>query len=398
MIKTYSKLILLSSLLSPLLLAHSPQTKKVVKTEPAFQTVWKKVYGGKDDDIANGVVMLENGDVAIVGECKSFGAKRSDICVTRLNKNGEIYWRKMLGGKKEDRGVAISRAKDGNLLILGSGKSFKKSNGRDLYIAKLSLDGKVIWQKSFGGDRDEFAGGIAGTNDGGVLAVGSTESFSKKGYRDIYIVRLDKNGNEVSIKTIGGKRNDTANALTRTTDGNFVMVGSRELKHSGDADFFIMKLNQKGQKIWARTLGQKQNDVLLSVTPTPTGGIVTTGKTRSYNSEQTDLAVMNFNKNGKLIWFKIYGFKYYDEGTAITMTKDGGYVIAGKTNSMGKGDFDVYVLALSGKGKLLWSKLYGDTNKDIAHGITRTSDGKVVIVGESDSYSRSKNFYMIKLK
>ena len=398
MIKTYSKLILLSSLLSPLLLAHSPQTKKVVKTEPAFQTVWKKVYGGKDDDIANGVVMLENGDIAIVGECKSFGAKRSDICVTRLNKNGEIYWRKMLGGKKEDRGVAISRAKDGNLLILGSGKSFKKSNGRDLYIAKLSLDGKVIWQKSFGGDRDEFAGGIAGTNDGGVLAVGSTESFSKKGYRDIYIVRLDKNGNEVSIKTIGGKRNDTANALTRTTDGNFVMVGSRELKHSGDADFFIMKLNQKGQKIWARTLGQKQNDVLLSVTPTPTGGIVTTGKTRSYNSEQTDLAVMNFNKNGKLIWFKIYGFKYYDEGTAITMTKDGGYVIAGKTNSMGKGDFDVYVLALSGKGKLLWSKLYGDTNKDIAHGITRTSDGKVVIVGESDSYSRSKNFYMIKLK
>ncbi len=398
MIKTYSKLILLSSLLSPLLLANSPQTKKVVKTEPAFQTVWKKVYGGKDDDIANGVVMLENGDIAIVGECKSFGAKRSDICVTRLNKNGEIYWRKMLGGKKEDRGVAISRAKDGNLLILGSGKSFKKSNGRDLYIAKLSLDGKVIWQKSFGGDRDEFAGGIAGTNDGGVLAVGSTESFSKKGYRDIYIVRLDKNGNEVSIKTIGGKRNDTANALTRTTDGNFVMVGSRELKHSGDADFFIMKLNQKGQKIWARTLGQKQNDVLLSVTPTPTGGIVTTGKTRSYNSEQTDLAVMNFNKNGKLIWFKIYGFKYYDEGTAITMTKDGGYVIAGKTNSMGKGDFDVYVLALSGKGKLLWSKLYGDTNKDIAHGITRTSDGKVVIVGESDSYSRSKNFYMIKLK
>ena len=395
MVKTYSKLILLSTLLSPLLLAN---TKQSTNKKPAFQTVWQKIYGGKDDDIANGVVMLENGDVAIVGECKSFDAERSDICVTRLNKNGEIYWRKMLGGKKEDRGVSISRAKDGNLLILGSSKSFNPSNGYDLYIAKLSLDGKVIWQKSFGGDRDEFAGGIAGTNDGGVLAVGSTESFSKKGYRDIYIVRLDKDGNEVSIKTIGGKLNDDAKALTRTADGNFVMVGSRELKYSGDADFFIMKLNQKGEKIWARTLGQNENDVLLSVAPTPNGGIVATGKTRSYNSEQTDLAVMNFNKNGKLIWFKIYGFKYYDEGTAITMTKNGGYIVAGKTNSMGKGDFDVYLLALSSKGELLWSKLYGDINKDIAHGVTRTSDGKVVIVGESDSYSRAKNFYMIKLK
>ena len=398
MIKTCSKLILLSALLSPLLLADSQKIQKATKTKSAFETVWKKIYGGKDDDIANGVVMLENGETAIVGECKSFGAERSDICVTRINKKGEVLWKKLLGGKKQDRGVAISRAKDGNLLILGSGKSFKSSNGRDLYIAKLSIDGKVLWEKSFGGDRDEFAGGIAGTNDGGVLAVGSTESFSKKGYRDIYIVRLDKDGNEISIKTIGGKLNDDANALTRTTDGNFVMVGSRELKHSGDADLFIMKLNQKGEKIWARTLGQKQNDVLLSVAPTPTGGIVATGKTRSYNSEQTDLAVMNFDKNGKLIWFKIYGFKYYDEGTAITMTKDGGYVVVGKTNSMGKGDFDVYVLALSGKGELLWSKLYGDTNKDIAHGVTRTSDGKVVIVGESDSYSRSKNFYMIKLK
>jgi len=392
MIKTCSKLILISTLLSPLLLAKNSQTK------PAFQTVWQKVYGGKDDDIANGVTMLENGDVAIVGECKSFGAKRSDICVIRLNKKGDILWRKMLGGEKKDRGVAISRAKDGNLLILGSGKSFKKSNGRDLYIAKLSLDGKVLWEKSFGGERDEFAGGIAGTNDGGVLAVGSTESFSKKGYRDIYIVRLDKDGNEVSVKTIGGKLNDNAKSLTRTADGNFVMVGSRELKHSGDADFFIMKLNQKGEKIWARTLGQDDNDVLLSVAPTPTGGIVATGKTRSYNSEQTDLAVMNFNKNGKLIWFKIYGFQYYDEGTAITMTKDGGYLVAGKTNSMGKGDFDIYLLALSRRGELLWSKLYGKENKDIAHGVTRTSDGKVVVVGESDSYSRAKNFYMIKLK
>ena len=392
MIKTCSKLILISTLLSPLLLAKNSQTK------PAFQTVWQKVYGGKDDDIANGVTMLEDGDVAIVGECKSFGAKRSDICVIRLNKKGDILWRKMLGGEKKDRGVAISRAKDGNLLVLGSGKSFKKSNGRDLYIAKLSLDGKVLWEKSFGGDRDEFAGGIAGTNDGGVLAVGSTESFSKKGYRDIYIVRLDKDGNEVSVKTIGGKLNDDAKSLTRTADGNFVMVGSRELKHSGDADFFIMKLNQKGEKIWARTLGQDDNDVLLSVAPTPTGGIVATGKTRSYNSEQTDLAVMNFNKNGKLIWFKIYGFQYYDEGTAITMTKDGGYLVAGKTNSMGKGDFDIYLLALSRRGELLWSKLYGKENKDIAHGVTRTSDGKVVVVGESDSYSRAKNFYMIKLK
>jgi uncharacterized delta-60 repeat protein len=392
MIKTCSKILLASVLLSPLLIADA-KAKEI-----SFHAEWQKVYGGKDNDVAKGILMLENGDSAVIGTCRSYNAQQSDICVTRINAKGQTKWRKLLGGKRADKGVAISRAADGNLLILGEGKSFNHKYDQEIYTAKLSLEGKLLWEKAFGGNRDEYAGGIAGTDDGGVLVIGDSESFSKKGYKDIYIVRLDKNGKILSTKTIGGKLNDEANAMTRTADGNFIMVGSREIKNSGDADFFLMKLNQNGEKIWARTLGEDYNDVLYAVAATPNGGIVATGKTRSYNSAQTDLAIMHFDKNAKLIWFKIYGFGYYDEGNAITMTKDGNYMVAGKTNSMGKGDFDNYVLALDDKGKLLWSNMYGDTNKDIAHAITRTSDGAIIVVGESDSYSRSKKFFMIKLK
>lgn len=392
MIKTCSKLLLASTLFSACLMADANAE------EPYFYAEWQKVYGGKDDDIAKAVVMLENGDTAVLGTCKSFNAQRSDICLTRVNSEGNTLWRKLLGGKKMDKGVAISRAKDGNLLIVGDSKSFKKHDGQDIYVAKVSLEGELLWENTFGGDRDDFAAGIAGTNDGGALLVGDSESFSKKGDKDIYIVRLDKNGKMTTSKTIAGKLNDEANALTRTADGNFMMAGSREIRSAGDADFFLLKLNQKGEKIWARTLGEKYNDVLNAIAPTPDGGIVATGKTRSYNSAQTDLAIMHFNKEGKLIWFKIYGFGDYDEGNAVTMTKEGNYIVAGKTNSMGKGDFDNYILALDKKGKLLWSGTYGGENVDIAHGITRTSDGAVVVVGESDSYGRYKKFFMIKLR
>ena len=397
MIKTCGKILLASALLASYIFANE-EANVTKEPKPAFETVWQKIYGGEDDDIAHGIVMLEDGDNAIVGECKSFGAERSDICVTRITADGSTRWRKLLGGKKRDRGMAISRAKDGSLLILGSGKSFNDNADRDLYVAKLSLDGKVIWEKNFGGKRDEYAGGIAGTNDGGVMVVGSSESFSRRGAKDIFIVHLDKDGKLISKRTIGGKRNDEAKSLTRTADGNFMMVGAREVNRAGDSDFFLMKLDQNGKKIWAKTLGQNEHDILNAVAPTPDGGIVATGSTRSYMSDQTDLAVMYFNKDGKLIWFKIYGFKYYDEGNAITMTKDGNYLVAGTTNSMGKGDFDNYILALDAKGTLIWSKLYGDKNRDIAHGITRTSDGAVVVIGESDSYKRPKDFYMIKLK
>ncbi len=375
--------------------AKESKSKKGVKKE-AYHAVWQKLYGGDETDIAYGIVALEDGDSAIVGTCKSFDAQRTDICVTRMNAKGDMKWRLWLGGAKEDDGKAITRAADGSIMVLGSTKSLAKNYDRDLYVAKVSLEGKLVWEQSIGGDRDEFAGGIAGTDDGGVLVVGDSESFGN-GYKDIYIAKLDKDGKVVSSRTIGGKKEDSAKALTRTRDGNMVMVGHRELQSAGDTDFFVMKLDQNGKKIWAKTYGGDDPDGLLGVTATVDGGIVATGKTRSYGSEQSDLSVMKFDNTGKLIWHKIYGFKYYEYGNAVATTRDGGFVLVGGTNTLGKGDHSVYVLALNKVGELIWSHVYGDRDKDVAHGVARMSDGSVIVVGESDSYSRATNFYMLKM-
>jgi hypothetical protein len=177
-----------------------------------------------------------------------------------------------------------------------------------------------------------------------------------------------------------------------------VLVGSREVDRVGDSDFFVLKMDQNGKKIWARTYGGEYEDILNGVTATLDGGIVAAGSTRSWGSKQTDLTVLKFSKEGKLIWHKIYGYKRYDFANAVTMTRDGDFIIAGGTDSMGEGVYDIYILALDRNGELFWSGLYGDRNTDIAHGVTRTSDGSIVVVGESDSYSSAKDFYLLKLK
>ncbi len=192
----------------------------------AFLASWQKTYGGKDDDIANAIVALENGDSAIVGSCKSYDAKKTDICVLRMNAKGEMKWRLWLGGKKRDYGKAVSRSADGNILVLGESKSFSSNYDYDLYVAKVSLDGKLIWKRDLGGKRDEFAGGISGTDDGGAIIVGDSESFGDNN-KDIYIAKLDKNGKIISERTIGGSKADSINAITRTRDNNFVAVGYR---------------------------------------------------------------------------------------------------------------------------------------------------------------------------
>ena len=376
--------------------AHAAGVKKVQK-KPTFEKVWQNVYGGEDTDRAKGVVALENGDVAVVGTCKSFGAQQSDICVTRVNAKGKIVWRKMLGGKNMDSASGISRSADGNILVVGTSRSFSEKRDRDFYVAKISLDGKGIWQNTFGRERAEYGRAIAGTDDGGAIVVGETESFGN-GYKDIFIVKINKNGNMVSEAKMGGEKEELVRGLTRTLDGSLVMVGSREIDRVGDSDFFVLKMDQNGKKIWARTYGGEYEDILNGVTPTLDGGIVAAGSTRSWGSKQTDLTVLKFSKDGKLIWHKIYGYKRYDFANAVTVTREGDFVIVGGTDSMGEGVYDVYVIALDRNGELFWSGLYGDRNTDIAHGVTRTSDGSIVVVGESDSYSNAKDFFLLKLK
>jgi uncharacterized delta-60 repeat protein len=370
----------------------------IKKKKEAYSAQWQKIYGGKEDDIAYGIVALENGDSAIVGTCKSYSAQRTDICVTRMNAKGEMKWRLWLGGKKKDEGKAISRAADGSILILGNSKSFSKNYDYDLYVAKVSLEGKLVWEKNLGGQRDEFAGGIAGTDDGGMLIVGATLSYSKEGDKDIYIAKLSKNGDLINAHTVGGTKDDVATDLTRVRNGKMVLVGYRELERTGDSDFFIMQLDQNGRMLWRKHFGGEYEDILLSVTPTVDNGIVAVGSTRSYGSSQSDLTVMKIDAKGKTIWHKIYGFKYYEYGNAVATTRDGGFILVGGTNTLGKGNHSAYVLALNKAGELIWSHVYGDERKDVAHGVARMSDGSIMVVGETNSFKREKNFYLIKLQ
>ena len=374
-----------------------PQVKKEKAQQvEVFEKVWEKIYGGKNDDIAYDIVALENGESAIVGSCKSFGAQQTDICVSRMDAKGEVKWTILLGGKKQDEGKAIARSADGNLFVLGMTKSLSKNYDRDIYVAKVTPEGKLIWQKSIGGERDEQAGGLVGLDDGSVMVAGDTESFGKR-YPDMYIAKLSKEGKIIFARTIGGNKRDEAHDITRLSDGNLALVGMRVTRKNYE-EFFVMKLDQNGKQLWAKTFGEYDDDSLESVTGTVDGGLVAVGKTRSYGSEQTDLTVMKLSSSGKVLWHKVYGFKYYEYGNAVTTTKDGGFMIAGGTSTLGKGSHSVYMLALDKDGKLLWSHVYGGKERDIAHGIARMSDGTLLSVGESDSYSRSKNFHMIKIR
>ncbi len=397
MIKKAVLPLILTSLLSLQAVAKQENSPSKKPSKPELKFTWKSTFGGSKKEIASDVIALKNGDVIVAGTCRSMGHGREDLCAIRVNSKGRTLWKKAFGGKKRDLGSAVTMTSDGNLVMVGYGESFNKSGDKDAYIVKFSPDGKLLWQKAYGGDDAEYLYGVAPTKDGGVITVGTTESFGK-GEKDIYLLKLDKNGNKIWQKTFGGKRDDIANAIVKSSDGNFILAGGSSSYNDGNFDFYISKITPEGKQLWAKAYGEEPDDIVHGLTATKDGGCVTTGATESYGSKHKDVDVMRLDKNGEQVWHQLFGFKSIEYGNDVTSTPEGGFLVVGTTKSIGHGKYDFYVLELDSKGHSVWGNLYGGASKDMAHAVTKTARGSFVIVGETKSYGNGdSDFFMIDL-
>lgn len=380
------------------LTAHAKEAEKSHKPELKF--TWKTTFGSSKKDLAQSVVALKNGDAIVLGTCKKnhgFGHGREDLCAIRINQKGHTLWKKAFGGKKRDLAGAITQTSDGNLVAVGYGESFNKNGDFDGYIVKFTPKGDMIWQRAFGGDEKENLYGVAATKDGGVIAVGTTESYGK-GNKDIYLLRLDKDGVKLWQKTLGGKHDDIAYAITPSSDGNFILAGTSDSYSNDNFDFYVSKITPSGKQIWAKAYGEDKKDIFYAITPTKDGGCVVAGETESYKSKHSDMDVMKLDKDGEQVWHQLFGFKSIEYATGITSTPEGGYLVVGTTKSMGHGKYDFYILELDTNGHSIWGNLYGGGGKDIAHGVAKTARNSFIVVGETKSYGNGdRDFFMIDL-
>ncbi len=216
---------------------------KDITKKHEFETIWQKAFGGPERDRAYGVTALKDGGSMVAGISHSFGKGRSDMLILKLDKNGKTIWRSAYGGKKKDYAKAITKTSDGNFIAVGGTESFTKDGNLDVYVVKFDTEGKRAWQKNYGGDEKDEARAVVAVKDGGVLVAGYTESFGKD-RKDVYILYIDKNGKEIWSKAIGEKDEDEAFAITLTADGGFV-VGDTESFGKGGYDFFMIELEKR---------------------------------------------------------------------------------------------------------------------------------------------------------
>lgn len=206
--------------------------------------VWQNVYGGSNFDVAYSIQQTADGGYILAGETLSFGAGLTSVYILKLNGNGEEEWDRTYGGERWNYAYSIKQTTDGGYIVTGETDSFGKGRS-DFYIIKLDNEGNKVWEKVYGGSEVDYAYSIQQTTDGGYIVAGSRESFGAGEY-DFYVIKLDSNGNKIWEKTYGGNLSDIAHSVQQTTDGGYIIAGSTESFGVGSSDVYVIKTDSLG--------------------------------------------------------------------------------------------------------------------------------------------------------
>jgi len=389
------------------------------------QNTWVKTFGGSGSEVGNSITSSTDGGYVLTGRTYSNDGDfeglykgDGDIFVMKLNSIGDIVWKKTFGGSDNDQGWSITTTNDGGYVLTGyTGSNDGDFSGMnkgyyDIFVIKLNSSGETVWKKTFGGSGSEVGYSITSTTDGGYVLTGYSNSndgdFSgmNKGSNDIFIMKLNLNGETVWKKTYGGSVNDLGISITTTNDGGYVLTGYSKSNdgdfsgmNKGSNDIFVIKLNSNGDTVWKKTYGGSGGEDGQSIITTTDGGYVLTGNTNSNDGDfggmskgGGDIFVIKLNSSGDIEWKKTYGGSNEDYGGSITTTNDGGYVLTGRTYSndgdfrgMSKGNYDIFVMKLNSNGDTVWKKIYGGSNVDYGWSITNTNDNGYVLTGWTKS-------------
>jgi len=304
-----------------------------------------------------------------------------------------VTWQKAFGGAKDDVAKGVASTDDGGVIIASTTRSFG-SGKTDMNVMKLDSQGNKLWVKNFGGERKETASAITKTADGGYIAVGSTKSYGAGGY-DFYIVKMDAEGNKLWERVAGGSAKDEATAVTATKDGGVLVLGTTKSYGVGSYNYYAIKLDTKGFLVWEQVAGGKDWDIPSGVVEADDGSFLLVGKSESFGENSYDGYVVKLSAEGKFIWEKTFGGKKEDMISAIAKGSDGGFLLVGKTKSYKDKKGDAFIIKLDKDGKKLLVKTYGDKGKDRAFGVTATKDGGYAITGSSRAMSYGRTDFIL---
>jgi hypothetical protein len=420
--------ILFYQLLSLLLLGNVVHAQKIQ---------WEKSYGGKQADYLTDVQPTADYGFILAGSSLSNkSGNKSDLnkgdfdyCIWKMDESGTLDWQRSYGGSGSDMLQSIKNTNDGGFVLAGVSNSSNVSKneikndkkdlcrgGNDYWIVKLNAKGEEEWQKTIGGIGQEKLKTIVVTKDGGYIIGGSSTSNkssekSENGYGnlDYWVVKLNSKGEIEWQRTFGGLYYDELKSIEQTKDLGYIVggvsnspaSGNKSENTIGNSDYWVLKIDSKGTIQWQKTIGGVLEDQLSIVhQSTYDDGFLLAGNSNSEatkskkdkNENGSDFWIVKLDSQGTKVWEEKYNIGDVDILTSMIENKDhsillGGYAqseIYGTSRKEQNGINDYVAIKISDKGEELWRKFVGSAGEDVLQKAIETRDGGYLFAGTSN--------------
>jgi hypothetical protein len=289
-----------------------------------------------------------------------------------------------------DEGWSVRQTVDGGYIVAGHTYSFG-AGVRDVYFVKTDQYGDTVWTRAYGGAGQEYAYSVRQTADGGYIVAGRTKSSGGHG-SDVYVVRTDGDGDVVWTAVYGRwTGDDVARSVRQTIDGGYIVAGYTGTIGAGSTDVYLMKFDPSGDTSWTVICGGTGGDYGYCVEQVADGGYVVAGRTESFGAGGADAYLVRTDANGDTLWTRTCGGPGDDEARSVQLTSSGGFIIAGTRFSSGTGD-DVFLVRVDSLGEVVWSATCGGAEADRGFCVEPVDGGGYVVAGETESFGLGRPY------
>jgi len=356
---------------------------------------WARTYGGWRDDAAYAVIQTSDGSLLLAGYRASDVYRRGDgeVLLVKTKQDGRQLWKRTYGLDRQDAAHALIETTDGGYVVAGITGGYGDIWEARALLLKVDPDGRELWARQFNAADDDqyYAYDVVEAADGGFVIAGHTATrlvaFPKL---TPFLIKTDPDGNELWRTVFESDVNIAACALIACSDGSLVFAGTHTSTDadSNESDLYLAKTDAQGSLLWERVHDLTMRDEVCELIQTSDGGLVLAGSAYEgpIGKGWHDALLVKTNADGEILWVKTYGGPQADYAYDVIETSDGGFALAGATYASGAFE-NMLLLKTDSDGNELWRQAYGGEGSDTGRAVCETSNGDFIAAGSAYSYT-----------
>ncbi len=351
-----------------------------------LDTIWERTYGGSAADGFRSAIPTSDGGIVAVGYTYSFGAGDVDVFVVRTDASGDTLWMRAFGGPSPDYGYGVCETGDGAYVVAGYTMSLG-AGAEDVYLLKIDDAGNVLWTKTYGGAGLDEARSVCSTSDGCVIVAGQTYSLGA-GSADVYVLKIDANGDTLWTRACGGERSDWAEGVCETADGCYGTSGTTG-SFNTTRDAYMLKIDPSGALVWEQRYGSTaayREDYATGVCALPDSGMASTGwRSDQDHGDPCQVGFLQVDGAGVQTMYRRYTAPYIEYGNSIARMTVDGYVVCGAVKDPTTHKNDLLLVRREESSAWGWSQVLGGAGSDRGCSIVGAGEGYFIVAGYTES-------------